>query len=85
VKAFAAALRGLPMPARWAFIAATVAGLTGGIAGLVIGLFTYVPTAPFAAVEVGLPAVFAGGIAGLLAGTIMTAARRVRRRGPSSL
>jgi hypothetical protein len=71
------------MPARWAIIAATAAGVTGGIAGLVVGLFTYAPTAPFAVVEAGLPAFVAGGAIGLIAGTIMTTARRIRRHGAS--
>ena len=65
-------------------IAAAAAGVTGGIVGLVVGLFTYPPTAAWAVVEVGLPAFLAGGVIGLIAGTIMTAARRIRRHGASS-
>jgi hypothetical protein len=84
VKRFAAWIRGLPVPARWASVAAIAAGVTGGIAGLVVGLFTYAPTALFAAVELGLPAVIAGGIIGLACGMIMTGARRIRRHGASS-
>jgi len=49
--------------------------VTGGVAGLVIGLCVYAPTAPFAVVELGLPAALAGGLAGFLAGVIMTAGR----------
>jgi O-antigen/teichoic acid export membrane protein len=72
------------MLARWASIAALACGVAGGIAGLVIGLFAYAPTALFAAVEIGLPAVFAGAVVGLVAGIIMKIARRMRRHGATS-
>jgi hypothetical protein len=78
-------VRGMPVLARWATVGAVSAGFTGGIVGLVIGLFAYAPTAPFAVLELGIPAVFAGGAVGLFAGMIMTAARRIRRHGASSL
>lgn len=85
MNAFAAWTRGMPMLARWATIAAFSAGVTGGIAGLVIGLFVYAPTAPFAAVELGIPATFAGGVVGLVAGMIRITSRRIRRHGANSL
>jgi len=77
-------LRSEPLPVRWALIGATVAGLVGGVAGLVIGLHVHAATAWFAVFELGLPAGFAGAILGLLAGCVATAAatintRRVRR------
>ncbi len=78
-------LRGLPMLARWASVGAIAFGVSGGIAGLVVGLFVYAPTALFAAVELGFPAVFVGAVAGLGAGIIMKIARRIRRREASSL
>jgi hypothetical protein len=78
-------IRGLPMLARWATIGAISAGVTGGIIGLVVGLFAYAPTAPFAAAELGLPAVFAGAVIGFAAGVIRATARCVRRRRASSL
>jgi hypothetical protein len=53
--------------------------VTGGIAGLVIGLFVYVPTAPVAAAEIGLPATVAGAVVGLVAEMITTTALRIRR------
>jgi uncharacterized membrane-anchored protein len=84
VMGFVAWLRGLPMLARWASIAAIACGVSGGVAGLVIGLFGYAPTAFFAAVELGLPAVFAGALVGLVAGIIMKTARRMRRHGATS-
>jgi hypothetical protein len=85
MKGFCSGLRTLPVPVRWASLAAIAAGLAGAVAGLVIGLVTYPPTAPFAAIELGLPAVFAGGIAGLAAGTLATMARRIWRHGARPL
>jgi hypothetical protein len=35
----------------------------GAVIGLVVGLFTYAPTAPFAAAELGLPSAIVGGTA----------------------
>ena len=66
-------LRGLTVPARWATVGAACAGMIGAVTGLVIGLFTYAPTAPFAAVE--LPAAIVGGVVGLVAGAVMAVAR----------
>jgi len=74
----------MPVLTRWAGIAAFSAGVTAGVAGLVVGLFTYAPTARFAAVELGLPAAFAGGVVGLVAGMIMIATRRIRQDGAGS-
>ena len=59
-----------PLPARFAAAGATCGGAIGAIAGLIIGLHAYAPTAPFAAVELGLPATIAGGLTGLIAGLI---------------
>jgi hypothetical protein len=82
---FAAWLRGLPMLARWASIAAIAFGVSGGIAGLVVGLFVYAPTALFAAVEIGFPALLVGAFVGFVAGMIIKVARRLRRHWGSSL
>ena len=85
MNAIAAPLRSLPLPARWAIAGAAAAGVIGAIAGLVIGLHAYAPTAAFAVVELGLPAAIAGGILGLAAGVIVTAGRRIKgddRRSP---
>ena len=68
-------LRGLTVPARWATVGAACAGMIGAVTGLVIGLFTYAPTAPFAAVALGLPAAIVGGVVGLVAGAVMAVAR----------
>jgi hypothetical protein len=79
MKSFAAGIRGLPMLARWVILGALFAGVTGGIAGLVVGLFAYPPTAPFAVVELGFPAALAGGVVGLVAGMTTATAFRIRR------
>lgn len=72
-------MRSLPMPARWVVIGASIAGVAGAIVGLVVGLFVHAPTAPFAAVEVGFPAMLTGGIVGLVARLIMITIRRIRQ------
>ena len=78
-------MRAMPMLARWVSIGSISAGVTGGIVGLVVGLFVYAPTAPFAAIELGIPATVTGGFAGLVTGMIMMMARRIRRHGANSL
>jgi hypothetical protein len=82
VKAFPSWIRGLPVLERCLIVGTVLAGVTGAIAGLVIGLFAYVPTAPFAAAEIGFPAAAAGAVVGLVAGTIATTVLRIRRHGP---
>lgn len=72
-------LRGLPLLVRWAIAGAACAAVIGGIAGLVIGLRVYAPTAAFAVVELGLPAGMAGGAVGLAAGLIVKAGGRLMR------
>jgi hypothetical protein len=74
----------MPVLARWVTVAALFTGVTGGIVGLVVGLFVYAPTAPFAAVELGLPAAFAGGAVGLVAGMIMATVARAGRHASHS-
>ena len=71
------------MLARWVILGALIAGVTGGIAGLVVGLFAYAPTAPFAVVELGFPAALAGALVGLVAGMITATASRIRRHAVS--
>ena len=83
MKSFAAAIRREPMLARWVILGVLIAGVTGGIAGLVVGLFAYAPTAPFAAVELGFPAALAGGLVGLVGGITTATASRIRRHAVS--
>jgi hypothetical protein len=66
----------MPLPTRFAVIGAVVLGIAGGIAGLIISLFVYPPTAWFAVAEVGMPAALLGGLAGLVVGFLVQAGRR---------
>ena len=75
MKAFAAWIGGMSVTGRWTTVGALLAGVTGGIAGLVLGLFAYAPTAPFAVFEVGIPAALAGAVVGFVLGTIRKAVR----------
>ncbi len=52
----------MPRPARWA----VAAGGVGAVAGLVIGIFAYPPTAIFAALELAIPSALLGALAGAL-------------------
>lgn len=72
-------LAALPLLQRAVVIGATCAGIIGGIVGLVAGLHAYAPTAPFAVVELGLPATIAGAVTGLVIGSIILTIRRVAR------
>jgi ABC-type uncharacterized transport system permease subunit len=69
-------LSDMPVPTRFAIISALVLGIAGGIAGLIIGLFAYPPTAWFAVAELGVPAALLGGLAGLIVGFLVQAVRR---------
>lgn len=62
--------------ARPLVVGAVFAGAAGCVAGLVIGLIVYPPTAWFATFEVGIPAAVVGGIAGLIYGSVALAVRR---------
>jgi hypothetical protein len=68
-----------PVAARWAVVTATVFGALGGAVGLIVGLAAYAPTAPFAVLEVGLPASACGAVIGAAAGGATLVWRRVRR------
>lgn len=64
-------LNELPIAPRHALIGAAVLGTLGGIVGLVVGLHVYAPTAVVAILEVGMPAALAGGLLGLLSGSLV--------------
>lgn len=68
-------LRGLPPLWRYAIEGSVFIGLIGAVVGLVIGLIVHPPSAPFAVVELGLPAAVLGGVAGLVLGAVVTLAR----------
>jgi hypothetical protein len=84
VDAILAELRGMPLPMRWAIVGAVSAGVVGAVAGLIVGLFAYPPTAWFAVLELGIPAGIAGGVVGFLAALVVSVGRRVIRHGRSS-
>lgn len=73
------ALTGLPVLMRYAVVAGLLAGLIGCVAGLVIGLNVYAPTAWFATFELGVPAAMVGAVLGLLVGIIVLTVRRLRQ------
>ncbi|WP_082530732.1 hypothetical protein [Aeromicrobium sp. Root344] len=53
-----------------------IGGAAGGIAGLTLGLHTYVPTAWFAVLEVGIPAALVGGLLGTMVGLMLWACHK---------
>jgi hypothetical protein len=73
--------RGWPTPAaapplaRFAAAGAAGLGVVGGVVGLIVGLVTYAPTAPFAVVEIGLPAAVVGAVLGVVVGAVLLAIR----------
>ena len=82
MNAIGAWLRSLSQVARWGTVGAASVGGLGAIIGLIVGLHVYAPTAPFAVVELGLPAAIVGGVLGLVAGMIVAAGRRVQQNHP---
>lgn len=57
-------------------LGAVIAGVCGAIAGGVIGIAAYPPTAWFAVIELGLPAAFVGAVLGLLIGLLLLRRQR---------
>jgi hypothetical protein len=74
------ALQPWPLISRWAAIGAVAAGVLGAIAGLVVGLIVYPPTAWFAIFELAVPASVLGAIVGLACGAVAYAIPRETRR-----
>lgn len=68
---------------RWFLVPLIGFGIVGVVVGIGIGLVTYWRTAPFAALEVGIPAAVLGALVGLLsmAARIGYLRRSARRHG----
>jgi len=73
-------LNSMPVLPRSILLGAMSVGVAGAVAGLLIGLAAYPPTAAFAVFELGIPATIAGAVIGLLVGSIAFIVRRVWRR-----
>jgi hypothetical protein len=63
-------VRDLPSPRREAVTGMAVLGLLGALAGLVVGVIAYPPTAWFAVLELGLPSAAVGLVGGLVVGLV---------------
>ena len=70
------ALAELPTLGRYAVMGALFAGVLGCVAGLIIGLVVYAPTAWAATFEVGVPAAILGAVLGLAVGALVLASSR---------
>jgi hypothetical protein len=60
---------------------AIVLGVLGGIAGLIIGLIVYPPTAWAALFELGIPSAIVGAILGIAVDLVLLLIRRLRHMG----
>lgn len=65
-----------PVVPRFAIVGLAVAGIIGGVVGLVLGLRAHPATAWFAVLEVGVPAAIAGAVLGALAGLVTVAMQK---------
>lgn len=70
----AVGVRALPSPARQAVGGALILGVVGSLAGLILGLIAYPPTAWAAVFEIGIPAAALGLFGGLVVGLVARAA-----------
>jgi hypothetical protein len=72
-------IRGLPVVPRHAAVGALLLGGAGAVAGLVVGLLAYPPTAVVAIFEVGVPAAVVGALLGSVSGCFALFYRRVHQ------
>lgn len=72
----------LPLVLRWSVRSGIVLGTVGAVAGLLVGLAAYPPTAWFAVLEVGIPAFVVGTLLGAAVGIATRAVRRLDRTRP---
>ena len=68
----------IPLPMRHVVGGAILLGAIGCIAGLIVGLVVYAPTAWFAVFELGVPAALVGGLLGLASGVLTMGGRAAR-------
>jgi hypothetical protein len=66
---------------RFVLVGAIAAGVLGAIVGLIVGLYAYPPTAPFAVLELGIPGALAGAVLGVIVGAVVSGTRWARARG----
>jgi hypothetical protein len=72
------AVERMPLLGRFVLGGMALAGIVGGVIGLIVGLRVYPPTAWFAVFELGVPAAVVGALLGLVSGLSVRAfARRV--------
>jgi len=79
MRAIVSMLDGLPLPLRWSVELAAAMFTIGAVVGLIIGLQTYIPTAWFAMIEVGVPAAMLGALLGALGGAAVSLSRKITR------
>ena len=73
-------ISGRPLALLGAAVGGCSVGALGAIAGLVVGLIYYPPTAWAAMLELGMPAAALGSFFGLLVGAVLDSTRRLCRR-----
>ena len=69
-----------PLITRFTIVGLTVAGILGGLVGLVLGLRAHPATAWFAVLEVGVPAAIVGAVLGAFVGLLTVAAQKTIHR-----
>ena len=77
---YSSQLATIPIVPRFAIVASAAALLLGALAGLIIGLIAFPPTAWFAVLELGIPAGLIGALIGALAGLVVASIRKLNDR-----